>query len=440
MTRGKVHILEKVLCFILLFLTIFSPKGFSYNFCISVFVICIIGVVLYFKYWQKEMVNFLDFEPIFIIVSVIMGFTFPLLIYSNDSSTAYFFSWNIPYSLDYFNKGASLWALGIVSFMAGSTSKIYYRPNVISKHTLVKTHRLIFFVWVFILFIYVIAGGFTRYQYIYQEEDFSNPFLSYLEVFIVALSEVVLANEFWNKLKNKYYKIDKINIGIVLLVALTYLFVGNRTISLYLIVPIVFFVAVNFFKIKLIPFILALCLGGSLMVFMMFFRTGGGFIQNLDWYYYLVDLMNPNTTTYLACEITDKQGYTLGVSQLGPILGVIPFSQSILSSLVGLEPNLTNSSHIFTKFLQAPAGTGTNYISDFYLSFGVVGVLLGTYFFSKILNSVRLKSKDSYYQFVVYIIMMGFAVYGVRSSLLYVIRFILYGVLVSYINLKLQRK
>ena len=386
------------------------------------------------------MVNFLNFEPVFVLVSLVMGFVFPLLIYAENPNTAYAFSWNIPFSLDYFNKGAALWALGIVSFMAGTTSRIRPRIRNTIKYPIVKTNNIFLFLWMLLLLVYILAGGFTRYQIIYQDGDYSSPLFSYLEVFIVSMTEVVLANELWNRLNNKNYKFRKVSVLLIILVALLYLFVGNRTISLYLLLPIVFFISENYLKVKLIPFILAVGLGASLMIFMMFYRTGGDFTHGLDWYYYLADLMNPNTTTYLSCEIVSKEGFTYGVSQLGPILGAIPFAQSIISIVTGLDPVVTNSSHLFTKFLQAPAGTGTNYISDFYLAFGTLGVFVGSFYFAKILSVVRINSYKSYHYYLMYIIILGFAVYGVRSSLLYVIRFIIYGLFFAYINIKLQKK
>lgn len=113
------------------------------------------------------------------------------------------------------------------------------------------------------------------------------------------------------------------------------------------------------------------------MICSMLFRSGDGINEDLDWYYYFVDLMNPNTTTYLSCEIVNNFGITYGKSMLGSILGIIPFGQSFIEIIFGMTPEITNSANIFTNYLGVKvAGTGTNFISDSYLSFGIIGVLI----------------------------------------------------------------
>ena len=173
------------------------------------------------------------------------------------------------------------------------------------------------------------------------------------------------------------------------------------------------------------------------MVLVQFFRSGSQYNEGLDWYYNMADLMIPNTTTYLACEIVDKTGFTYGVSMLGSVLGAIPFLQSLLNMLIGLEGDVTNSSHIFTKFLGSQDGTGTSFVSDSYLAFGIMGVLVVSYYSGVIISYLKERSRDSYYHLVMYIVYCGFAIYAVRSSFLFPIRFITYSVLFAYINIKL---
>lgn len=428
------QLVENILTVCLFLMSIFSPRQYNYAYCLVSFTLCVIGVIIFIKYWKKHNNNFMDFSPIFITTALVMGYIFPLFIYSKDPSTAYYFSWGIPYSLEYINQGACLSGLGILSFISGSTSK----AKQINKSSIkiIKTNNLVYLFWLILIFLFIILGGFQRYKNIYQNiYSQSNPILTYLEVFIVSLSQVILINEIWNKNNSKSYKLNKISLAIVTIVGLTFMYVGNRTFCLYLLLPAIVFFTTRYFNIKLKSFILIIVFGGSLMIASMLFRSGEGINENLDWYYYLVDLMNPNTTTYLSCEIVDKRGITCGESMLGSLLGIVPFGQSIVHIFFGLTPDDINSATIFTKYLGVTvAGTGTNFISDSYLAFGAVGVIIFSYIPGKLINYLKVNQNNSYKIFLFYMIICGFSIYAVRASFLFILRFIFYGWLFAYIN------
>lgn len=440
MEKKNIHIFECLLTICLLLMALFSPKKYNFYYSLCAFLLCIIGVVIYFSYWKNKYQNFLDFNPIFISVALIMGFVFPLIIYSQDPETAFYFSWGLPYSLDYINKGACISGMGIVSFMAGTTSRTKILKSMKIKKE-IKTNQIIFLFWVIILFTYIILGGFTRYQNIYKGiSSQSNPILTYLEVFIVAISQVILINECWNISHFKNYKVNKKSIITIIIVSLVFMYVGNRTICLYLLLPLIIFITTKYLKISLKIFLLFMCIGGIGMIGTMIFRAGYGIDKDLSWYFYLADLMNPNTTTYLSCEIVDKSGFTYGESMLGSILGIIPFGQSILQGMSGLTAATTNSSNIFTQFLGVEvAGTGTNFISDSYLAFGYIGIIIFSYYPGKIIEFLRNNEDKSYYLFLIYMIICGFSVYAVRASFIYILRFIVYGLLFAYLNINLKK-
>ena len=292
------------------------------------------------------------------------------------------------------------------------------------------------------LIFFIFLGGLERYQKIYHyEEDGGGGILTYIEVFIIAFAEVIIANECWNTLRDSKYKFFNKNIIFVIIVALLFAVVGNRTFALYIILPIAIFVASTKFKLSFSKFLIAIAIGAIVMIGFRFIRSGSGYNAELDWYYNIADIMIPNTTTYLACEIVDKSGITYGLSMLGgSILGAIPFSQSILKALTGIGGESTNSSSIFTLYLGSQSGTGTNFVSDPYLGFGSIGVFLIVFLSGYALNWARRRSRNSYYSLLVYLIFCGFAVYAVRSSLLFSIRFIFYAVITAYFNLKITKK
>lgn len=429
--------------FLFFVMSLFSPQGYSYGYIFTIFAITLTEVVMYFLKWGKTHGNYLDFEPIFLIIALTMGFTFPLLIYAYDNSTAYTFSWGLSYSLKYFNKGACLTALGITSFMAGSL--ISYPPKsrdpLMIKNRELDSTLLVVGLFVVVLLFFSL-GGFERYQRIYLHEgDTSGGVLTYIEVFIIAFAEVIVANECWNSLRNPRYRLLNWKIIIVCVVALLFAAVGNRTFTLYIILPIAIFATSNYYKLSITKFLIAVAAGAVVMIVFQFFRSGTEYNSELDWYYNIADLMIPNTTTYLACEIVDKMGITYGLSMIGgSIMGAIPFSQYVLKAVTGIGRESTNSSSIFTYYLGSIDGTGTNFVSDSYLGFGVLGVFTFAFLSGYVVNWARRRGSNSYYVFLIYIIFCGFAVYAVRSSLLFSIRFIFYAALTAYINLRLTKR
>ena len=63
--------------FVFLVMSFFSPIGYSYCYILALFVITLIEVIMYYVRWGKEHGNFLDFEPIFLVIAMAMGFIFP---------------------------------------------------------------------------------------------------------------------------------------------------------------------------------------------------------------------------------------------------------------------------------------------------------------------------------------------------------------------------
>lgn len=440
MKQKTVHKAELCLSVIIFIAALFAPQKFNYQYCLNVFIICCAGVVLFFNFWNKAKGNFLCFEPIFILVALTVGFLFPLGIYGQDESTLTIFSWGIPYSSNSINKGAGLSALGILAFMSGATRNVKYKHGIYYYHHRINTHRSIIAVGVLFVALYTLLGGFSSYQNIYQgvADSPSSHILSYLEVPILAITELIAINECWNLKNNEKYKVKKIPVLFVIVIALTYLLVGNRTFFLYLLLPLIFFFSDRYYRVRFLPFLGALSIGVLLMIAIQFFRAGKVVNDNLSWFHYFADLLIPNTTTYLACEIVEKQGFTYGLSMLSSILGIFPLGQSLFSTLTGIGVDSTNSASIFSIYLGGPSGTGTSYISDSYLAFGAVGVFFLSYYAGLLINQYRMKAQISYYAFVAFMIEMGFAVYAVRASFVFSIRFIFYGLIFSYINICLQ--
>lgn len=432
--------IEVSVLFTLVALFLMSPSKYNFGWCLSAFLLTLFGIFLFFLQWKRGGDSFLSFEPVFIIVALVMGFTLPVFIYDGNPETLYLFSWNIPFSPNYVNSGAFVTGIAIISFILGSMSSGQLFPHNKAEKTPRKINSILLLTLIIILGAYIYFGGLKYYQSVYHGEDDGRPSFMLLEVFIIALSELMLFTEFWNKTCDSKYRFKRINITLPIIVAILFVYVGNRTICLYLLLPFVFFISQQYLRLSFLQLMLAICFGGTLMVLMMLFRADYDLDVAYNWYFYFIDLLIPNTTTYLAFEIVDKSGITFGLSELGAILGIIPFGQSLFLSLTGLGTEYINPSSIFTAYLRSEAGTGNSFISSSYLAFGLVGVIVLPYVFGRIVRILRNKASFSYYHFLIYYVLCGFAVYGVRTSLFYPLRFVFYCILFATINTFLNKK
>lgn len=420
-----------IISIILIGLFYIAPTKYSFIFNLIIFFLYIIGCYLYFK--NKHFSNYLDFEPIFIIISSIMVFVFPLLVFNNE--TAFLFSFHKEYSLSVINKGTTISAIALVCFLLGNSSK----KHEIQKEQYVTSvshvnNTLIGITFIFVYLLYFFSGGFEKYEAIYLYQKNVNSFTNYIEPILIALSQVLIYNEIWNKSNNSNYKMNRVYIILVSLIVLQFLFVGARTIASYIVLPLISFYSCRFYKISFLKMILFLSLSVFVMSFLQLYRSGYDTTIKLDWYYKLTDLLIPNTNTYLAIDIVEKKGISFGVTSLSSILLLVPFAQFFFQSLFGLSRDSLNSSDVFTLYIDSPFGMGTNFIAELYLAFGILGVSIFPFLFGYLLSILKRKQFLYYYKSIILYVICGFSVYLVRSGLFYMIRFVMYALLFAWIN------
>lgn len=433
LSRSSVYLL--VILFILLFLFYIAPSEYS-RFCNwIVFSLYISSLGVYFK--KKKFTNYLDFEPIFVIIGTIMAFVFPLFVF--NSETAYLFSFNKEYSLAFINKGTIISAIALVSFFLGNM----IGPTEIKTHKVLWVdinNRLIIVCALLFYLLFLVAGGFEKYKSIYQNGGEVGSFTNYIEPILIGLIHVLAFNEIWNKAMNRDYKINIICIAFILMVTFQFLFVGARTIASFIILPIISFYTFKFYSVSFVKMILFITVSIFVMHFLQIYRSGYDTSLVLDWYYKLTDMLIPNTNTYLSLEIVDKQGISFGVTSFSSILLIIPFAQSYIQEMFGLSRSTLNSADVFTVYLDTSAGMGTNFIAELYLAFGVVGVYMFPFIFGYILHYLKGNIFTSYYKSIILFVICGFSVYLVRSGLFYMIRFIVYALFFASLNLSILKR
>ena len=90
---------------------------------------------------------------------------------------------------------------------------------------------------------------------------------------------------------------------------------------------------------------------------------------------YFEDFIVCSRNQYVIYDFVQRKGVTFGISALGYVLAVVPFSQSIVCSLFGLSDADLRSEVLTTKWASSDAGLGTHIVGDVYLAFGLFGVI-----------------------------------------------------------------
>ena len=146
------------------------------------------------------------------------------------------------------------------------------------------------------------------------------------------------------------------------------------------------------------------------------------------------------TLQYAVDNVPSKHDYLYGSFQLRNILSTIPFSSRITSSFLDSHWKYRSSAFFITYLIQGDFyiyGNGTSLIADLYLSFGLIGIIIGMLFLGvvikKIERKVILNPNASIYNIVLYISFCGYAIIEARSGVFSPINFICFSLLLTYL-------
>jgi hypothetical protein len=122
---------------------------------------------------------------------------------------------------------------------------------------------------------------------------------------------------------------------------------------------------------------------------------------------------------------------------LGPILAVVPFSQSVFCEITG-TPNSSMSSALYITVenfgSDPPIGLGTNLVGDVYLAGGFVLTLLLFYFLGLFVSKslYKIHVEKNFEWFVFYISLVVNAIFICRGSYFMFLRPFMWSLLVMY--------
>lgn len=133
-----------------------------------------------------------------------------------------------------------------------------------------------------------------------------------------------------------------------------------------------------------------------------------------------LDLIINNRNLYTLISYAEKNGNTYFLTHLG-LLSFIPFAQSFIINLFDL--NLYNTtSAAFNTYLtfgtsSGVMGLGSNMVSDIYMSFDLIGVIVVFYLFGKYMQYCKVNSKNNIYCMISYCILVSYSIFICRGGM-----------------------
>lgn len=417
-------------------LFVWSPNRYNETFCNGCFCVFIIAMICYFK--KKNKKNYFDFDTIFILTSIFMLYLYPIVVYPATQSTEILL---FDFDVAKISKGTALSTLGLCSYLAGSIS---YKKKKSKKKlkSLLKVKKLTAFSIVCFV-IYIALGGWLKMRMAYQNEHNvdSGPSEYFYLLAYISLS-VCIAIWFNNEyirypLKFNYKYLSKPFILYLGIFVIMMLLAGGRTVPMQLVLCSIGLYAYLY---KPIPFWLVSCfmvLGIVGMFGILLLRSQSEIIETSgeDNYVMFTDLLVVARNSFECISYVEKHGFTYGVSLLSPLLAAIPLLQGIMLPLFEISPSEASSAKLLTAFSlgeNSKTGVGTNIIADLYISFGIIGVIVGMLLLGRFIATLYNNGKKSIYQLGAYGVMISYAVYLVRAEYFFFVRALIWTYCIIY--------
>lgn len=435
-------------------LLLIAPGTYSFGFCFLVHWLYIVLAV--YNVYSKRKRGLLTFTFFFSVSFYFVNFVYPVIYYPINPYFSLF--------AHSFNEKLISYCTAVAFFAYSSFSLGLYRYN--SKHkelnlpcksTTMFSHRnpynmilLLYLIFLSVFIIFIWNGGLNFFSHQFSGTSNSEDVESgYIFSLIQAIAYPLLIMVLLYPHKRK--AIFVIPFCTILLVIFLVLFTGSRTFPMALLILIITFYSDNIKKIRLTTLFVGMIGGVLTLSIVGALRGGGGMIEmssiksagdvvaskEADLFSFANELIINNRSLYSLIGYAQEHTYTYGLTLLGGILNVVPFLQSAFCSVTGIHPDFIGSA-TFNTFLesghQRSQGLGTNAISDMYLAFGIIGVLMAFYYLGYIVSWLRnSKSKSLYYCIAYYILVSG-AVYSCRSTILGNIKPIVWSMVIVWIT------
>ncbi len=417
---------------------ILAPTTYSFEYCLLCHNVFILDLAyLLYKDLKNEKIGF---NTLFSISFYFTNFVYPIFIYPVNPDFSLF---QYRFDVNVVSKCTALALLAYSVYVGG----YIYRLNKIPKYNLnrfptipIRIVKRLFNLLVIFIVLFIASGGIDYYEDRYERGDMSeNLYAQYIYLFLSPLITLVVSSLLCFKTSSLK------NIIALVLLAFTgvLLMSGTRTLPLTVLLMLLYVYSVKH-KISNVSILIVLIVGIVLMSVIGEMRSGVNDLsqslegdQEVGLWAKFSDLIINNRNLYVFYDYVDSHSVTWGLSMVQGILSPIPFAQTLFMSITGL-PYFLLGSPDFSTYLTLGGGKtfglGTNLVGDVYLAFGIVGIFICFFILGNLIVYVRSKLRNgSVYDLIIYLVLLGDAVYLCRASYFNSFRAIVWSLLFAYI-------
>ena len=454
---------------------IIAPHGFNLEVSLLCFIVFIIGAIDIIRKDKARLSSYLGFNTIFLFSFLIVTYFFPILIYENVADSLLK---NLVVFSEYsINRMVSLstFAINIYFYCYEKSYKKYkerkYLVNANSEtHTIVSRSSIHFInaLSVFSVVMFTLNAIYFVLTNASDKNDLTtNPYISEFAKCSVTVALIVSSHRHRDIIMHSTSTFVHKNFLVLVcffVVMMEYIFLGDRGYIITGSLTILFVYSLYVKPIKL-KFLISMGLVGIFFLSLIgqlrktegSFREGGigGFVSSsrellsssdgnaLD---FLSDLTVVSCVSYIGYDYKDANGYFYPLRLIIIPLNPIPFVPSLLSYIfLDGKPEMMSTGTAITDYYHqlsgwyGDGGLGSNSVIDLYMSWDIIGVLLGFVFLGYVIGRANATYKDSLIQLVIIIAFFGMAVYIPRSTVYVCYRSIVWQILLLYF-LKKQSK
>lgn len=333
-------------------------------------------------------------------------------------------------------KGIAISLLGYVAFANGEIIKLKKR-NCAERCDYNSVFKLVVYILAVLIFFNVIMDIPLIGQN-YNDADmwFTKGPLAYLFA-IEKGFEFVGFGVMSYRHKLHIHRINKIEKAFVLIILIDIIFsllIGTRTQPLAEVIILLYLYTCIYNKITKIKFFLILLAGMFFLTVISYIRIGYKFSAVNGIWGFASDLIINNRTLFVAMDYSKNSGHIINTFII-PMLGILPFLQSIYIKAFCVAPQYVNSSLFFTfqqfhSTTDVPLGLGTNIIASIYLGVGGVGVVFFMFALGAVNNFISTNSSNNISFSIINIIMLGICIFWTRAEYFYIMPTICYSFVV----------
>lgn len=421
-----------------------APNLFDYNYCFGCAgLYLLIAIDSIFRERKKS--GWLNFSIIFTVFLFITSFLIPLALFFDVTYIFYF---------PYICKATALCPLALCFYYIGR-SIAFSKATSLNFNFFVTKKMLII---CNLLTIIVMITYLLNFQQFIDTSDVSSNDIEdrYMVTFLYSIPPLaLLLSTFYYKGRiygiKSFFICNKIILISMFIAILTSLYIGDRTIPLYLVLCIIF-VYNKFVKPVKLTFviILALCCG-SLFYAIGQTRKGESAIREVgisgilnynsfdrNIINYFSDFYPSSEANYLFVKWREDHGGDLYYPSkiFLYMVAPIPFVPSIFSNVFYGVPytHLSSgylSTNLYRQFVRnIYGGIGTHAVGDIYVSWGVVGIIILFLLLGYVAGKSYLNSQVNIYSALIYMSLFADAIYMARASLFDCYRTIIFQIII----------